>query len=236
MEEGKMITKAEGVALPSKELCEKFYFELSETAIDDNQEIFGILWRCSTNLEYHQEMESIYEILKSRRVMDSKIEQYLMLLHEIISFFKNTKDIRDQMHYIEDMPFLSRTKNVLIGNNIFTIEQLCREFNDPKALLDFRGFGKKSYQDLIENMHRLGFYFKDELPCKKAEHCLIDVLDLDRRALNVLKKQENVYYIQDFLNKYITPNDIYHIENVNTKLASHIIEKFHEAGFALKSE
>lgn len=232
----KNLRKSEGETFNVKKKHDQYIFALSGDTIDANQEILGRLWKCSTNEDYESEIESIFQNLKQKRFDDIKIEKYLFLLYQVITYFNNDKDLSDNLHYIRDMPFSNRVKNVLDHNGILTIEQLCRKYHNPKDLYQLRGVGDIAYQDMIETMHKLGFYFKDELDCEKEEFQLIETLGLDKRIVNILNKQEKVYYVQNLLTKYKTQEDIFNIDNIGKQRAFHILEKLHAAGYALKEE
>lgn len=231
-----------------REFVEKFFenhdifYNSEEHELDEQirNELMEIYQKCLERKENHEwvkeRSDEELEILKEIGALDEK----KMLLTE--EFFRKRKKIEHERRIegkldpklkIELLDFSTRVYTALRRHDIDTIDKLISK--SKIDIMKMGDLGEKSWNEIIEKVHSLGYKFEYEIPIeeKKAEDIRIASLGFSRRAYTVLCK-----YDIDTIDKLISKStiDIMKMRNLGQKSYDEIIEKVHSLGYKFADE
>ena len=231
-----------------REFVEKFFenhdifYNSEEHELDEQirNELMEIYQKCLERKENHEwvkeRSDEELEILKEIGALDEK----KMLLTE--EFFRKRKKIEhkrriegklDPKLKIELLDFSTRVYTALRRHDIDTIDKLISK--SKIDIMKMGDLGEKSWNEIIEKVHSLGYKFEHEIPIeeKKAEDIRIESLGFSRRTYTVLCKYD-ISTIDKLISK--STIDIMKMRNLGKKTYDEIIEKVHSLGYKFADE
>jgi hypothetical protein len=157
---------------------------------------------------------------------------------ESIEQEKQAKDIR-----VADLDLSIRAYNCLTRGGINTMEDLTQRTHEE--LMKVRNMGNKSFAEVVDKIHSMGYKLADEVEEKEVpeesigqenqveETIYISELDLSRRASNCLIRG-GINTMEDITQR--TQDDLMRVRNMGKKSYEEIINKVHSLGYKLADE